>query len=192
MRPKRLGSIFFALGLALLLATMARAGETLGYTIRLDLEPDEHSLALWPSLWSPVELEIYLTSTNGSVTISILDEHGLRLWEQVQEVRPVASFEGEKLAASFNIPRRERYSLLAHGASYETEVELTLVFRGLEKDLLIFSVALIVLGIGSAAMGWLNVTSMLRPLFVRWRCKKPPEEESLRLRPQDDREDHLK
>ncbi len=143
----RTGVILLVIGISLLLMSAFRASSPHMSLTRVNIPSTVEWSILNPRLWSPRNLRLEVSS-GSEVDIYILDEQGIKLWEEEKTLSPLFTFnEVKQDMYEVQLNRRGKYTLLIHNlSSSDMKIHLSLTLYGFENDLLLASVALIMLG----------------------------------------------
>ncbi len=146
----RLGLAVFLVGLALLAVTLVRVNsvpKTMNFGN--DVKGDTSGWVLYPDfLMFDREFSVNIRANN-TVSVYILDDAAVKQWNIDKSVNAVWSYENITEGVSNEQPTgRGDYAVLVHlPENNATTIKITLTFSGFEKDLLMFSLAIVGVGI---------------------------------------------
>ena len=154
----RLGVIVLVVGVSLLLTTIYRSNSQEGINrMQWMGTPAEGFIYDSRFLLPPRTCQINLNASS-EVDVYILDEEGIRLWEEEETLEPIWNSSGAKQhTGTFDVNKRGEYAQLVyntHNAS--TTIQETVRFSGIEKDLLVVSVAVTAVGLAVVAVSFLK------------------------------------
>ncbi|PVX27810.1 MAG: hypothetical protein CW716_00260 [Candidatus Bathyarchaeum sp.] len=149
----RMGVIVVIVGVSLLLTTFYRGSNQEGINRFQWLgTPSEGFVFDDRFLLPPRTCQIHLNSSS-EVDVYILDEEGIRLWEEKETLEPIWNSSGAKQhTGTFDVNKRGEYAQLVfniHNAT--TSIQETFRFSGIEKDLVVASVAITAIGLVTVA-----------------------------------------
>jgi hypothetical protein len=153
----RLGVIVFIVGISLLLTTVYRSNTQEGINRFQWLgTPSEGLVFDNRFLLPPRTCEIYLNASS-EVDVYILDVEGITLWEEEGTLEPIWNSSGAKQhTGRFDVNKRGEYAQLIFNIyNATTSIQETVRFSGIEKDLLVASVAITAVGLVTVAVSFL-------------------------------------
>jgi len=161
----RLGLAVFLVGLSLLVATAVRINsvpKTMNFGN--EIEGATSGWVLYPDfLMFDREFSVNIRANN-TVSVYILDEAAVKQWNIDKSVNAAWEYEDIVEGAFSEQPNgRGGYAVLVHmPEDSATTIKVTLSFSGFEKDLLMFSLAIV--GVG--------VLSLVTPLIINLRKRR--------------------
>ncbi len=163
----RLALIVFLAGLSLLVATAVRSNSVpKNLNFGNDIEGATSGWVLYPDfLMFDREFSVSIRANN-SVSVYILDEAAVKQWNIDKSINADWSYEDITEGVFSEQPTgRGGYAVLVHlPEDKATTVKMTLTFSGFEQDLLIFSLAIVSVGI----------LSSVTLLIINWRKPRTP------------------
>lgn len=147
----RIGIIILVIGISLLFVTVLRGSTPYGpFTAATDSLPAETWTTLSEFILSPRNLRIEITA-DSAVDLYILDENEVKKWTTQNNVGATLTFlETTQEIFTVEVNNRGAYTILVYNpSSIAIPVSVSMTLHGYERDLLLASLFLIIIGTSS-------------------------------------------